>query len=449
MQRIALVTPESSMSRPFPPSSSPFLPRILLVSVVAAAAGLLMAVPVFCLEASCLWLAALPACVFLALFLVRERAREVCRAKFAALRMVNDRQRKRVHYLRGQTRVLRAISRRRPLDESMGILCRFVEDRIPGARCSVLMLDSEGRAVGQSVAPGLPDHYNQALIGLEIGPAVGSCGAAMYLRQPVFIDDILRHPNWAPFRDLVLTTGMRACWSSPILDDDGQAIGAFAVYNEQSRLPARGERLTIHVAVEMARIAVNMAAVYRQLMHQSLRDELTGLANRRGMKDWLTRRLESGGRVGVLLLDLDDFKPVNDTFGHDGGDRVLRVVAGRLRDLVGRDAVASRLGGDEFTLGMPTADPVALEDIARQVIQAIGRPIFIDRQHQVCVRCSIGIARHPEDGETVEELLTHADRAMYEAKKSGKNRYRHWDGPAPEARGERPHDGRAGAGERA
>ncbi|MGB3423323.1 MAG: sensor domain-containing diguanylate cyclase [Castellaniella sp.] len=388
-----------------------------------------MAVPVFCRAAPCLWLAALPACALLALFLVRERAREACHAKFAALRALNDRQRKRVHYLRGQARVLRAISRRRPLDESMGILCRFVEDRVPGARCSVLMLSPEGGVVGQSVAPGLPDHYNQALLGLEIGPAVGSCGAAMYLRQPVFIDDILHHPNWASFHDLVLTTGMRACWSNPILDDDGQAMGAFAVYNEQSRLPTRGERLTIQVAVEMARIAVNMAAVYRQLMHQSLRDELTGLANRRGLKDWLTRRLEAGGRVGVLLLDLDDFKPVNDTFGHDGGDKVLRVVAGRLRDLVGRDAIAARLGGDEFTLGVPIADPVALEDIARRIIETVDRPIAIDRQHQAHVRCSIGIARHPEDGGAVETLMTHADQAMYEAKKSGKNQYRRWSGP--------------------
>ncbi|KAB0610624.1 sensor domain-containing diguanylate cyclase [Castellaniella defragrans] len=430
MQGIALVTSESSMLRSFRPSASPFSSRVLLISGGLASAGLLMVVPAFCHGTPYLWLAILPACGFLALFVFRERAREACRAKFAALRARNDRQRKRVHSLRGQARVLRAISRRRPLDESMGILCRFVEDRIPGARCSVLMLGPEGRTVGKSVAPGLPEPYNQALLGLEIGPAVGSCGAAMHLRKPVFIDDVLRHPNWAPFRDLVLTTGMRACWSSPILDDDGQAVGAFAVYNEQPRLPVRGERLTIHVAVEMARVAVNMAAVYRQLMHQSLRDELTGLANRRGMKDWLTRRLEAGGRVGVLLLDLDDFKPVNDTFGHDGGDKVLRVVAGRLRDLVGRDAIASRLGGDEFTLGVPTADPAALEDIARRVIEAVGRPVSIDRRHRARVRCSIGIARHPEDGETVEELMTHADLAMYEAKKSGKNRYRRWSGPA-------------------
>lgn len=421
------MTSESSMFRSFRLSSSFLSPRILLTSGVVASAGLLVAGPAFCRDVPCLWLAALPACAVLALFLVRERAREACRARFAALRALSDRRRERVHYLRGQTRVLRAISRRRPLDESMSILCRFVEDRIPGARCSVLMLDSDGCAVGKSVAPGLPDHYNQALIGLEIGPAVGSCGAAMYLRQPVFIDDIRHHPNWAPFRDLVSATGMRACWSSPILDDDGQAVGAFAVYNEQSRLPTRGERLTIHVAVEMARIAVNMAAAYRQLMHQSLRDELTGLANRRGMKDWLTRRLAAGGRVGVLLLDLDDFKPVNDTFGHDGGDRVLRVVAGRLRDLVGRDAIASRLGGDEFTLGVPTADPAALENMARRIIEAIGRPIAIDRRHQAHVRCSLGIARHPEDGETVEALMMHADQAMYVAKKSGKNQYRRWD----------------------
>ncbi len=381
--------------------------------------------------------AALTAGLFLTLFIIQKAGWQLYLARLDAVRERNHRLLMRIHYLRGQGQVLRTISRHRPLDESMSILCRFVEGRIPGARCSVLMLDPERWAVGKSVAPGLPDYYSQALIGLEIGPNVGSCGAAMYLRRPVMIDDMASHPNWAPFRDLVLRMGMRACWSSPILDDDGQALGAFAVYNELPRMPTRGERLTINVAVEMARIAVNMAAVYRQLMHQSLRDDLTGLANRRGMKEWLTQRLEAGGRVGVLLLDLDDFKPVNDTFGHAGGDKVLRVVAGRLRDLVGSEAIASRLGGDEFTLGVPTADREALEDIARRIIETVSRPIDIDRRHQARVRCSIGIARHPEDGETVEELMKHADQAMYVAKKSGKNRYRHWTCPAREP-GSRP-----------
>lgn len=419
------------MFRSFPPSLSPFFSYSLLVFCVVVSAALLVAAPVFCQDAACLWLPALPACALLVLFLIRERSRLACRAKFDALRMANERRSKRARDLLGQTRILRAISRQRPLEESMGILCRFVEERIAGARCSILMLDSAGRAVNQSVAPSLPDDYNQALIGLEIGPTVGSCGAAMHLRQQVFIDDILHHPNWAPFHDLVLSTGMQACWSSPVLDEDGQSIGAFAVYNEQPRQPTHRERLTIHAAIEMAHIAINMVAMHRLLIHQSLRDELTGLVNRRGVKKWLTQHLELGCPLSVFLLDLDDFKPVNDTFGHSGGNKVLRVVAGRLHDLAPSDAIVSRLGGDEFVLGIPSTDVQVLEDLARQIVEAIGRPIAIDPEHSTRVGCSLGIAHTPQDGDTVEALLTHADQAMYVAKKSGKNQHCHYGDTTP------------------
>ncbi|MGY6269492.1 diguanylate cyclase domain-containing protein [Achromobacter denitrificans] len=366
------------------------------------------------------------ALVFLILFLIQYRCCRSGCAELAATRRFNARLLTRVHYLRGRGRVLRAISRRRPLVESLGVLCRFVETQIPGSRCSALMLDPKRGQVCESFAPSLPEAYNKALIGLAIGPAVGSCGAAMYLKRPVMIADVANHPNWAPFRSLVQTTGMSACWSTPILDDDGQVLGAFAVYHSESRMPTRSELLVIHVAVEMVKIAMSLASVHRQLTRQSLRDDLTGLANRRGMKEWLAQHLGADGHVGVLLLDLDDFKPVNDTYGHAGGDKVLRVVAGRLRDLVGSGAIACRLGGDEFTVGLPDASLAELEEIARAVIDTIGQPISIDRENRVQVRCSIGIARYPEDGRNTEELLLHADHAMYTAKHSGKNQYRLW-----------------------
>lgn len=365
--------------------------------------------------------------IFLALSVAYGVSLQSKRAELGKLRRANKRLRGRIHFLHGQVRVLRAVSKRRPLNESLGILCSFVEARIPGARCSALLLDSTGQQVNDSVAPSLPQPYNQALIGLEIGPTVGSCGAAMSLKRPVMIDDVQAHPNWEPFRALVGTTGMRACWSSPVLGDDDQVLGAFAVYHEQPRMPSRSERLIIHMATEMARIAVGLALAYRQLALQSLRDDLTGLANRRGVKKWLAQRLDDSAGVGVLLLDLDDFKPVNDTFGHAAGDRVLRVVAGRLRDLVDESGIVCRLGGDEFTIGTTDADDAMLERLALQIIDRIGQPIAIDRGHSVSVRCSLGIARHPADGETIETLLIHADQAMYLSKKSGKNQYRFWD----------------------
>ncbi len=419
--------PPYRASPPFRRSRFPPFAAGHAAAVLGIAASIALLVAAFFLEtAAHAAIAASAAGVFLLISLAQRRAWRACRARLSTAEVTNRRLLARVHYLRGQARVLRAISRRQPLDDSLGILCRYVEARTPGARCSALILDSSGQRVAQSIAPGLPGLYNRALVGLSIGPRVGSCGAAMYQKQAVMISDVQSHPNWTPFRDLVQATGMRACWSTPILDKNDAVLGAFAVYHEESRLPTRAERLTIQSAVEMARIAISLDAVHRRLRGQSLRDELTGLANRRGMKEWLAVRLAGGSGVGLLLLDLDDFKPVNDTYGHAGGDKVLRVVAGRLRDLAGDAGIASRLGGDEFTLGIPGATLPMLEDTAARIIEAVGRPIAMDLEHQAHVRCSIGIALFPEDGETTEELMLHADQAMYVAKKSGKNQYRLW-----------------------
>lgn len=161
------------------------------------------------------------------------------------------------------------------------------------------------------------------------------------------------------------------------------------------------------------------------LARRALHDELTGLANRAHFEsrlgDALARVAQRGGHLGVLFMDADGFKTVNDTAGHAAGDRLLVQMAERLRVAVRETDVVARLGGDEFAVLL---DPLRSVDDARRVGQKITvamEPVF-DLEEFGRFRCglSIGMASYPLDGETLSALLSSADRAMYRAKQAGR-----------------------------
>ncbi|MFI5909734.1 diguanylate cyclase domain-containing protein [Dactylosporangium sp. NPDC051541] len=147
--------------------------------------------------------------------------------------------------------------------------------------------------------------------------------------------------------------------------------------------------------------------------HQAAHDPLTGLANRRALTDLLAR---ARGPHALLLVDLDDFKPVNDRYGHAAGDELLIAVAGRLRDAAG-DATVVRLGGDEFAIVMPGGEPEAVP-VAERVVSSIGTPFAIAGT-TVRIGASVGLATTDDPGDE-DRLLREADEAMYRVKQSHK-----------------------------
>jgi len=156
-------------------------------------------------------------------------------------------------------------------------------------------------------------------------------------------------------------------------------------------------------------------------------DQLTGLPNRRLFQDRLNHALAHAyrhhGRMAVMFLDLDLFKRINDTLGHDVGDEVLREVAQRLLGCVRSDDTVARLGGDEFVILMPELeDPADAARLAERIITAIKAPIHTSGR-DLSVTTSVGISLFPEDGQEADVLLKSADTAMYQAKEIGRNRY--------------------------
>lgn len=165
----------------------------------------------------------------------------------------------------------------------------------------------------------------------------------------------------------------------------------------------------------------------RRLEEIALYDPLTRLPNRRllaeRMDEAVVRAREQGLLLGVCYLDLDGFKPINDTHGHKMGDRVLVTVASRLRGCVREDDTVARLGGDEFVLLMNRME--SLSDCAallERVLASLAQPILIDG-HSLAVTGSAGVTLFPQDAGDADTLLRHADHAMYQAKQQGRNRY--------------------------
>jgi diguanylate cyclase (GGDEF)-like protein len=166
--------------------------------------------------------------------------------------------------------------------------------------------------------------------------------------------------------------------------------------------------------------------VEEQLQHQALNDELTGLPNRRLLRDRLTHSLEVARReqkrVALLYIDLDGFKLVNDSLGHTVGDILLCQVADRLRLRIRRSDTLARLGGDEFaTLLINLHAKEQAGHVAQKLLQALTHPFQIE-EHEITISACLGVSLFPDNGASATDLLQQADSAMYAAKRAGKNR---------------------------
>ena len=182
-------------------------------------------------------------------------------------------ERKRAEKLqRGRSRVLERLAAGAPLEEVLSILVESAEAVEPDMLCSILLLDDEKKHLRHCAAPSLPDFYNEAVDGLEIGRGVGSCGEAAATGKRVIIEDVLTHPNWAPFRDLAKRAGVRAAWSEPVVSSTGATLATFAMYYREPCRPSPRQLELIASGAQLAGIAIDRKRVEAAL--QQAHDEL-------------------------------------------------------------------------------------------------------------------------------------------------------------------------------
>jgi diguanylate cyclase (GGDEF)-like protein len=220
--------------------------------------------------------------------------------------------------------------------------------------------------------------------------------------------------------------GYQACWVWPVGVSGGIGVQACAVlWRRQLGDPEPSCEFAAHRLVHLAALALERERNHRRLVHAALHDSLTGLANRAHFFAGVDESLaQDAGLVGVLYIDLDGFKPVNDVYGHGVGDQVLVEVSRRLQGVVRPSDVVARLGGDEFAVLCPgIKGDGEVRAIAERLVKLVGRSIDVDGT-LLRVGASVGVAVAPAGTCTSDALVEAADAALYDVKSGSKGGWR-------------------------
>jgi diguanylate cyclase (GGDEF)-like protein/PAS domain S-box-containing protein len=338
-------------------------------------------------------------------------------------------ERKLAYTLRdGQAKILEMIAMSAPLDDVLEHLVLLVESQFKGIVGSVLLLDETGTRLRSSAAPSLPDSYAKAIDGVRIGPKAGSSGTAAYRREAVIVADVMTDPLWQDYKGHAVELGFRSCWSTPILSHHGAVVGIFAMHAKEPREPTDAEMGLVNVATRIAGIAIERKLAEDRIQFMADHDALTGLPNRTLLNDRLSQAILHAQRydrwVTVLFVDLDNFKLVNDSLGHNAGDELLKTIAKRMVHCIRATDTVVRLGGDEFVVVLSdqpkTADSIS--QTVQKIQSAIAEPVRLEG-HDLRVTSSLGVATYPDDGINADTLLANADAAMYRAKDVGRSNF--------------------------
>lgn len=325
-----------------------------------------------------------------------------------------------------QNEILSLISEGANLKAVLHHLVVQVEQLHPDTLCSILLLDSDNTTLRHGAAPSLPDAYNQALDGVAIGFGVGSCGTAAFSGETVIVTDIHRHDYWQPYLELAKLAEVKACWSEPVKNADGEVLGTFAIYHRQPAEPSSELLEKIKVYSKLAELAISRSLSAEQIRHLAYFDQLTGLANRTLLEEHLAQAIAGSQRshkfAGLMFIDLDNFKPVNDLYGHKAGDSVLIEIANRLQQTVRSADTVARFGGDEFIVLLRDIDEDEvrcrhhMQTLANKIQHSLMRPYPLTQNSMHQCSSSIGLVLFQGNANS-DELLRQADSAMYIAKK--------------------------------
>lgn len=327
----------------------------------------------------------------------------------------------------GQTRILHLIATGVTLREILLEIAQFAETQSGNGLCTILQLNDIGNRFISGVTASLPYSYVSQHVESPVSLCHDACGTAVFNSEPVVVKDISTAPICITKRNLALEHGLKALTSWPIVGKNGKALGTFTLYFRNMTEPTSDDSQIASICTNLASIAIESRISEERMRYLAHYDGLTSLPNRFLFEEYLDEALRhaqrSGNKFALLFVDLDKFKEINDTFGHDTGDQVLREVGTRMRNCLRHTDKIARMGGDEFYILIEDLNESHYAaDIAQKLLQEVMRPVVI-RGKNCYVSASIGISIYPDDGDSPQTLLKNADKAMYRVKNVGKNGY--------------------------
>jgi diguanylate cyclase (GGDEF)-like protein len=321
-----------------------------------------------------------------------------------------------------RTAVLELIARREPLEAIFAAATQLVERQRPGSCCLIVLLDGDHAVYSSSSVPAqLHVALHEQALELTIG-AVDRQG--VWQRLAVVVPAALPGSDAT---ERARELGLHPLWALPIRARSGAVLGMVMTYNQTPTAMARLDMRLADTVCSLCTIAVEQRDLSAQLAYQGTHDALTGLLNRFVFDDRLSRAIEharhDGTQVAVMFIDIDRFKQINDTLGHQVGDLVLSTLGARMAGCLGESGFIARMGGDEFMLAtVALRAPKQAIELATRLLAALEKPLPVSGR-ELTLHASIGVSLFPIDGESAAVLTSNADAAMYFAKRRGGNTY--------------------------
>jgi diguanylate cyclase (GGDEF)-like protein len=320
---------------------------------------------------------------------------------------------------RDRNRVLEMLVRHEDTPKILQALAEAVAHHGTSLACALHLLEGDTLTLAaQSSLPAtLADRIQQIATGNLDAP---EC-VALDQKSACAVGDLRQvHQPWS---ELLLANGAQSVWTAPIFAGGDRPLGTISIYSPLVHPPGESDIEFLQASCQLASLILEQHQMNEELIHRSFHDPLTGLGNRRlGKKELesaIQRTQRDGRGVGVLWIDLDKFKEINDTYGHPAGDFVLRETARRLVARMRRGDTVARMGGDEFMVVVERMeDRENAEFVATELLKILAEPIQIG-ETQLSVTASIGISAYPGDGDSADVLEQRAELAMHDAKFGG------------------------------
>lgn len=317
---------------------------------------------------------------------------------------------------------LEAFTKKLNRDEIVTHLERFMTDLILQDCCAVYLVEEEGFRLKSMHG----DLNGGKTVGKVIAPDV-LLNVLKNSSNPILISD---NENGAISSEWGVHSEIRT-WMAVPISSLGRNIGCLTFESRQKDAFSESTAKLVQALANEAAIALENARLFQEVERLSMIDPLTGLLNRRQFNEIAQLEFERSRRYDIplsaIMMDIDHFKQVNDTYGHAAGDQVLIQLASVCKRQIRLTDICARFGGEEFCFLLPQTESKAACVFAERLRKAIAELQFIASGQEFNISASFGVADRPGSNDSVENLLEHSDQALYEAKKSGRNRVVIWN----------------------